>query len=180
MLEEEKERYGIAIFSRYPFKTMKAGCLTDARPQIFQEARGAIWIRIELEGRPPFHFINTHFGLGRDERHRQADELLGKEWLGGIGEKEPVILCGDFNSGPRSRVYQKLRGRLLDSQSAMNGHKPRATFSSIKPLLRIDHVFVSDHFQVKRIERPDTPTAVMASDHLPLCVELTLHANGSS
>jgi endonuclease/exonuclease/phosphatase family metal-dependent hydrolase len=42
--------------------------------------------------------------------------------------------------------------------------------------MRIDHIFVSSHFTVERVELPDTPTAVIASDHLPLCVELTLPA----
>ena len=178
MFEEEKERYGIAVFARYPFTIIKAAHLTPAVPGIFREARGAIWLRIEPEGRPPFHFINTHFGLGRNERRQQAEELLGSSWLGGIGESEPVILCGDFNTSPRSPVFTRLLSRFRDVQLVANGHKPRATFSSVKPLLRIDHVFVSPHFSVEGIERPDSPTAVMASDHLPLCVELTLHANG--
>jgi len=176
MFEEEKERYGIAVFSKYPFELVKAAHLTPAEPRLLREARGAIWLRLEPEGRPPFHFINTHFGLGREERRRQAEELLGKDWLGSIPADEPVILCGDFNSGPRSPAYRRLQSRLRDVQLSARGHKPRATFSSVKPLLRIDHVFVSSHFSVEGIERPDTSTAVMASDHLPLCVELTLHA----
>ena len=179
MLEEEKERYGIAVFARYPFKILKAAHLTPADRKIFREARGAIWLKIEPEGGVPFHFINTHFGLGRNERRLQAEELLGKRWLGDIGEDEPVILCGDFNTGPRSPVFARFQSRFRDAQLAANGHRPRATFSSVKPLLRIDHVFVSRHFSVEGIERPDTPTAVMASDHLPLCVELTLHGNGN-
>jgi endonuclease/exonuclease/phosphatase family metal-dependent hydrolase len=178
MLEEEKERYGIAVFARYPFEIIKAAHLTPADRKIFREARGAIWLKIAPEGGVPFHFINTHFGLGRSERRQQAEELLGEGWLGDLGEDEPVILCGDFNTGPRSPVFARLQSRLRDAQLVAEGHKPRATFSSVKPLLRIDHVFVSRHFSVEGIERPDTPTAVMASDHLPLCVELTFHANG--
>jgi endonuclease/exonuclease/phosphatase family metal-dependent hydrolase len=42
--------------------------------------------------------------------------------------------------------------------------------------MRIDHVFVSGHFKVEHVELTDTPTAVIASDHLPLCAELTLPA----
>ena len=175
MFEEEKERYGIAVFARFPFRIVKAAHLTPAQPRIFQEARGAIWLRMEPPGGRPFHFINTHFGLGREERRKQAEVLLGPEWLGGIGESEPVILCGDFNTSPRSPVFRRLQARLRDAQLSIAGHKPRATFSSVKPLLRIDHVFVSPHFSIEAIERPDTPTAVMASDHLPLCAELTLH-----
>jgi endonuclease/exonuclease/phosphatase family metal-dependent hydrolase len=175
MLEEEKERYGIAIFSRYPFQVMKSGLLTGAGRGFLREARGAIWVKLEIQGRAPFHFINTHFGLGRSERRRQADELLGNDWIGGIPQDEAVILCGDFNSGPRSRVFRKLAGALRDSQTIAPDHEPLATFPSPSPLLRLDHVFTSSHFTVENIERPHTPTSVVASDHLPLCVELTLH-----
>lgn len=178
MFEEEKERYGIAVFARFPFRIVKAGHLTPAVPRLFREARGAIWLEVEPEEGKPFHFINTHFGLGREERRQQAEVLLGPDWLGAIPEEDPVILCGDFNTGPRSPVFRRLQGRLRDAQLSAAGHRPRATFSSVKPLLRIDHVFVSRHFTIGAIERPDTPTAVMASDHLPLCVELTLHGNG--
>jgi endonuclease/exonuclease/phosphatase family metal-dependent hydrolase len=172
MFEEEKERYGIAIFSRHPFTMLRAGYLTEAWPRRFREARGAIWVRVEFDGGRPFHFVNTHFGLGRDERRQQADALLGADWLGGLPESEPLILCGDFNSSPRSPVYRRLLRRLRDAQRSKPGHNPSPTFSSVKPLLRIDHVFVSRHFAVERAEVPDTPTAMLASDHLPLCVEL--------
>ena len=175
MLEEEKERFGIAIFARHPFAIIKSANLTEAGRRPFCEARGAIWVRLELAGRQPLNFINTHFGLGQAERHRQADELLGDNWLGGIPDHEPVILCGDFNSGPRSKVFQRLSGRLRDAQAAARDHKPRPTFSSVKPLLRIDHVLVSPHFTVENVDLPETPTALIASDHLPLCVELNLH-----
>jgi endonuclease/exonuclease/phosphatase family metal-dependent hydrolase len=176
MFEEEKERYGIAIFSKHPLSLIKAGYLTKAGSGIFAEARGAIWVQVELEGRKLFHFINTHFGLGRGERARQVKKLLGPRWVGGIPENEPVIVCGDFNAGPSSPVVKSLQVRLRDCQGALEGAKPKATFSSINPFLRLDHVFVSNHFQVKRVEVPRTPTAVVASDHLPVCVELGIHA----
>jgi endonuclease/exonuclease/phosphatase family metal-dependent hydrolase len=176
MFEEEKERYGIAIFSKYPFTLVKAAHLTNAGRRMFHEARGAIWVRIEPDGRRPFHFINTHFGLGGEEKRRQAEQLLGKDWLGQIPADEPVILCGDFNSGPRSEVFRRLRDRFRDVQQSVHGHKPRSTFLSVRPIMRIDHVFVSGHFKVEHVELTDTPTAVIASDHLPLCAELTLPA----
>lgn len=172
MFEEEKERYGIAIFAKQPFRIMKAAHLTAAEGR--REARGAIWVQLEIEGRQAIHFINTHFGLGRSERESQAEELLGQAWLGVIPDNEPVILCGDFNSGPRSKVFRRMQIRFRDVQLAAIDHQPRPTFSSMRPFLRIDHVFVSHHFSVEQVELPDTPTAVMASDHLPLCVELSL------
>jgi endonuclease/exonuclease/phosphatase family metal-dependent hydrolase len=173
MLEEEKERYGIAIFANRAFDVVKAGHLTPAEPRLLREARGAIWIETFL-GDTRIQFINTHFGLGREERRRQVDALLGPEWLGAIPVDEPVILAGDFNSGPGSGVFKRLSSRFRDTQQGLPRHRPMATFSSWRPLLRIDHVFISRHFVVNAVELPDTPTAKTASDHLPLCVELTL------
>lgn len=179
MFEEQKERYGIAVFSRHPFTLVKSGFLTLAAPRLFRETRGAIWVKLEFEGRPAVHFLNTHFGLGRSERRIQAEELLGMDWLGRIPENEAVILCGDFNSSPRSAPCRMIRSRLRDVQESLPGHAPQPTFSSVKPLVRIDHVFVSPHFKVDRVEIPDTPTALLASDHLPLCVELSLHSEAA-
>jgi endonuclease/exonuclease/phosphatase family metal-dependent hydrolase len=172
-LENQSERYGIAIFSKHPIKVVKAAQLTPAVPELFREARGAIWARIHPPGGDELHFVNTHFGLGHNERKRQARELLGKEWLGSLPSGVPVIVCGDLNSGPGSNVVRLLRSRLNDAQDGVRDYKPRNTFTSWKPFRRIDHVFISDHFRVEAVSVPRTATAAMASDHLPVCVELS-------
>ncbi|MEX1048375.1 MAG: endonuclease/exonuclease/phosphatase family protein, partial [Akkermansiaceae bacterium] len=174
MFEEKRERYGIAIFSKYPLEIVKTGHLTAAGPGIGREARGAIWARIDVGGRSTFHFINTHFGLRPAERDLQARELLGPSWLGAIPRDEPVILCGDFNCGPKSAVFRRLQQDYMDCQWSLRDVKPKSTFTSVNPFLRLDHVFVSDHFRVKSVEVPRTPTAVVASDHLPVYVELAI------
>ena len=99
--------------------------------------------------------------------------LAGPEWLGAIPPAEPVILCGDFNAGPKSPIFHQLQ-HLRDAQAGITGFKPRPTFSSMNPFLRLDHIFVSPHFVVNAIEVPGTPTAALASDHLPVGAELTL------
>ncbi|RYD19769.1 MAG: hypothetical protein EOP88_17720, partial [Verrucomicrobiaceae bacterium] len=136
MLEDKNERYGIAIFSRYPLEVMKSGFLTKAVPARFQEARGAIWVKLEREGQGAVHFINTHFGLGKKERVEQLKALAGDTWLGAIPAEEPVILCGDFNAGPKSRIFRMLTG-LRDAQLMLEDHKPQATFFSSNPVLRL-------------------------------------------
>lgn len=171
LFEEERERYGIAVFSRFPFEVVQSGFLTEANPRLLLEARGAIWVKAEAGGKT-FHFVNTHFGLGKDERNRQADELLGPRWLGQVPESEPLILCGDFNSTGKSAPYRKLRARFRDAQHEAEGHEPLPTFSSMLPLMRIDHVLLSSHFRVNSVERPVTTASRVASDHLPLGAEL--------
>jgi len=174
MLDERSERYGIAIFSRYPVEVVKAAYLTPAVPERFREARGAIWVKFKPPGGEECHFVNNHFGLGAEERQMQASELLGPEWLGSLPDEAPVIVCGDLNSGPGSKVLHLLRSRLRDAQHGVKNHKPRSTFTSVNPFRRIDHVFVSEHFRVESISVPRTATASIASDHLPVCAELSL------
>ena len=42
-------------------------------------------------------------------------------------------------------------------EGAPLGHRRRPPFSSIRPMLRINHIFMSRHFQVDRVELPDLP-----------------------
>ncbi len=175
MLEEEKEKYGIAIFSRYPVQLVKSEFLTPADPRRRKEARGAIWVTIQPEGWvKPVHFINTHFGLGRDERRLQAEILLGEKWLGRIDPEEPVVVCGDFNSSARSRVWKRIISQYRDVQLAAHGHQPRATFATVRPFARLDHIFLSRHWEVKAVKIADFPMAMVASDHFPMTADLEI------
>lgn len=174
VFEEEAEKYGLAIFSRFPFSVVKTEHLTPAYPRR-REARGAMWVTLtSLPGVAKLHLINTHLGLGREERRQQVERILAPDWLGGIPEDEPVIFCGDLNARERSRVWRHLSTRLRDVQTALPGYRARATFPTLRAFLRIDHLFVSRHFTVERVEVPRTATAIAASDHFPLCAELSL------
>ncbi|MFD0893756.1 endonuclease/exonuclease/phosphatase family protein [Luteolibacter ambystomatis] len=173
VLEEGSEGYGIAVFSKQPFEIQRSALLTQAARG--KEARGAIWIKLPAsDGRPAVHFINTHFGLARRERIIQAGELLGDEWLGAVAKDEPAILCGDFNSVPSSRVWQRLNERLPAASQGRTGQVARPTFPAHRPLLRLDHVFASSDLEVENVIIPSTPTSAVASDHLPLCVEFKI------
>jgi endonuclease/exonuclease/phosphatase family metal-dependent hydrolase len=50
------------------------------------------------------------------------------------------------------------------------------TFPSRFPALRIDHVFVSPSIEVTWADTIRTPLARLASDHLPLVVEMNVPA----
>ncbi|MBA3483506.1 MAG: endonuclease/exonuclease/phosphatase family protein [Pirellulales bacterium] len=173
------EQYGLAIISRYPLTLVKSDHLTAADAHRRSEARGAQWVTIDAPG-GPVHFVNTHFGLRREERLRQAEELLGPNWLGRIAADEPVILCGDLNAGPKSPVCRALTRTLIDAQTRVPKFRPRATFISTMPVRRLDHIFVSSHFTISGVSQPRTPTAAVASDHLPVCAELSLAAHAAT
>jgi len=170
----EDERYGDAILTRLPQRLVKAGPLPGLADKPHLESRGALWVAIDLHGKE-VQIINTHLGLSRRERMAQVDALLGSDWLGHEQCREPVILCGDFNARPSSSVCRRLSHRLRDVQAKTHQHRPKNTFFGRFPTLRIDHIFISPGLEVTRIKIPGSELARVASDHLPLVVELRIN-----
>ena len=166
-----EDRYGHALLSRWQIEVVKLGPLPSDPKSWLREARGALWARVKI-GSTAVNVVTTHLGLGVRERFLQMEALLGKDWLGPILEKEPVILCGDFNLMPGSAPYGLAAAKLNDVQAARKGHRPLSTFSSLQPFTRIDHIFVSKHFETRKVVVPRTELTRLASDHLPLVADL--------
>lgn len=165
------EHYGHAVLSRWPIETVRRAFLPSDPDGWFDEPRSAMWIRIVI-GNRKINCITTHLGLGIQERVLQMDALLGPEWIGGIPGDEDIILCGDFNAAPGTAPYKMAARRLVDVQRSLSRHRPLRTFTSIQPFARIDHVFVSASLSARRIRVPRTGSTRVASDHLPLVVDL--------
>jgi endonuclease/exonuclease/phosphatase family metal-dependent hydrolase len=166
----DDEHYGDAVLSRHPMRLVRAGPLPSLPGR---ELRGAIWVSVECHGRT-VQFVNTHLGLGRLERLVQVDALLGPEWLDDPACRGPRVLLGDFNAWPGSGPYRRLRGALRDAQDSSGRGWPRNTFPARFPLVRIDHVFHSPDLAVRRVLVPRTRGTRVASDHLPVLVEVAL------
>lgn len=175
-----EERYGDAILTALPVRLVKAGALPGLPHHPRLETRGALWAAVELGGGTALQVLNTHLGLRAAERLVQVEALLGGGWLGHPECRgRPVVLLGDFNALPRSRAYARLAGRLHDAQCALPGlHRPLATFPARWPMLRIDHVFLGEGVEALRAEVPRGAPERMASDHLPLLVELRIATPG--
>ncbi len=163
------EHYGDAVLSRWPIETIRMDQL--ASDSVDREPRGAIWLRVHFDG-IPIHFFNTHFGLGRFQRVAHMTDLLGQKWIGGVELNEPIILCGDFNMLPKTLPYRAVVSRLHDVQNEIKNFRPQTTFATASPIFRIDHIFVSGHFKVRRVQVPRNHLTRLASDHLPLIADL--------
>lgn len=174
-LRLEEELYGDAILTHLPMRLVKAGGLPGLRDRPDLEPRGALWVAIDLGG-VEVQIVNTHLGLRARERLAQTDALLGPEWLGHPDCRPPVVLCGDFNALPSSRVCRKVRGQLRDAQQELHGHRPKSTWFGRYPSARIDHVFVDPVTRVVDVSVPRSELARVASDHLPVIAELELIA----
>jgi endonuclease/exonuclease/phosphatase family metal-dependent hydrolase len=169
----DEEHYGHALLSRYPMDVVKRMRLPHDPTSWWQEPRSAMWVRIEVGGRI-INVITTHLGLGPHERVLQARALLSEEWIGGIPASEPVVLCGDFNALPGSAPYKLVAAKLRDVQAATGGYKPLATFSSVQPLVRLDHIFMTPQFERHQVRVVRNDLTRVASDHLPLVADLKI------
>lgn len=160
-------RYGNALLCRHPFRLLSEGCL----PSRGGETRAAQWLRVSWAGLA-VDVINTHLSVHFMERLAQVSTLLGTEWLSRPTE-QALVVCGDFNSGPFSPVYRRLARRLHDAPASAAGGAC-STWPSVLPFMRLDHVFTSDFFAPARVRVPRSELTRLASDHLPLVVDLSI------
>ena len=172
-IEITEEAYGDCILSRLPMRLVKTGVLPTIPGRSRLEPRGAIWVALDVAD-TTIGLVNTHLGLRGKEKLLQIEALLGSEWLGADGHPEALVLCGDFNASPKSRVWERCARRLRDVQIEATLHKPRGTWFGHYPLARIDHIFVSPQIEVARVEVGSDHLARVASDHRPLFAELKI------
>ena len=169
-LHMEQDDYGNALLSVHPMRLVKAGLLPTLPPGRRIESRGAQWVSLSVYG-TDVQVVNTHLGLYSLERQRQAEALMGEEWLGGM-RRGPCVLLGDFNAFPSSSCYRIISARMYEAQDSLAGHVPRNTFWGRYPVSRIDHIFCSPELKTLEVEIPRTHLTRLASDHLPLIAEL--------
>ncbi|OGX09802.1 MAG: hypothetical protein A2Y05_02820 [Omnitrophica WOR_2 bacterium GWA2_53_43] len=170
-IEVAEERYGNAVLSRYPVELVRAMKLPKLESRLKLEPRGAVWVSVKI-GDIHLQIINAHLSFYGPECRHQAKALIGPEWLAHPRCTEPVILCGDFNSLPNTNPWRTINGKLRDVQRSLDEHRPLATWFGRYPIGRIDHVFVSPGIKVLVIDVPKTQLNKLASDHLPLIVDL--------
>lgn len=167
-----EEKLGDAVLSRLPMRLMQMGALPSLS-RWKRERRGALWVQIE-KGKCHVHLINTHLGLNRRDRMAQTEALFSPQWLGHAECGPPLVLCGDFNALPGSRVHRRVLQSLRDVHACLRKTRSRRTFPTRYPVACLDHVFLSAEFEVHHVEVVRTPLTRVASDHYPLLVELSL------
>lgn len=133
--------FGLAVISRFEIAAVYFDWLPGLHPKLNLRKRGALRATLNTPA-GKLHIINTHLSIYKLEACKQVKALLKGSWLADIAPDEPVLLCGDFNAGPRSGVYKLVARHFTDVQRAVNnGRSPRPTFHSRSPYWRIDHIF---------------------------------------
>jgi endonuclease/exonuclease/phosphatase family metal-dependent hydrolase len=161
--------YGHALLSRAPLQLVRVTTFPILHAD--SEPRGAIWAKTRL-GHRQIDVVSTHLGVTRRERQLQSRELTSEQWFGSAEMGPHRIFCGDLNAVPNATTYRRFARRLRDTQRLLPGHRPKPTFPSALPFLRLDHVFVSDDVRVRAVTVPHDARARRASDHLPLIVDV--------
>ncbi|MEZ5064754.1 MAG: endonuclease/exonuclease/phosphatase family protein [bacterium] len=179
--EADDGLFGNAVLSTLPVRLVAAGPLPALDTRLDLEPRGVLWVEIDLDG-IPVQVFNTHLSILSRERRLQVQELLSERWLGHPDCTGPVILLGDFNAATDSWCSHRLAERvpnIVDQEIELPGPRSpiRPTWSGRLPVRRIDHVFASEHFRVRRVDAPRNRLTRVASDHLPLVVDLSIDSS---
>lgn len=155
--------YGNATLSRFPVVAWTNLHFRMLRPG---EQRGLLQVTAEVPGQGRVQFWNTHIDYRPDDAERlgnvaEVNALLDRT-------ADPVILGGDFNDLPGSRVHAALGARWQDAWLAA-GEGDGFTYPADRPAKRIDYFWVphGSAWQAARAWVPDTT----ASDHRPVVVE---------
>jgi len=160
----EEGAYGNAFLSRWPVTLV--GNVDLSVPG--REPRGCLLTRVHTEG-GALVVGSVHLGLGIGERRRQCETLL--RHLDALCAGQPTLLMGDFNVPPASAICRRFRQRFHDAFTSA-GTGAGATYAAWGLPLRLDYIYVSHVLQPLHASVHRTPTARLASDHLPLVARL--------
>ncbi|WP_202079944.1 endonuclease/exonuclease/phosphatase family protein [Caldalkalibacillus salinus] len=173
----QRREYGNALLSRYPINKAEAHVLA---PDFFRaEGRSVLEATIQ-KGDKPLDIFVTHISLNPLLRKKQLSFLLEKATQSEHNGKT-VVLMGDFNMKPSSRLWSMVTDQFNDAWIQAHGKSQggwlsffrkdthSGTFPSHEPRMRIDYIFVSKHVEVTHAEVINRRSE--ASDHLPLLVQ---------
>ncbi len=156
--------YGNAILSRHP---VLASTNRHYRMLREGEQRGLLQTTVDLRGEQ-ITFLSTHL----DFRPDPAERLSNVAEIQVVTAARPgqlTIVAGDFNDHPGGTVHDALKATFVDAWEQA-GSGAGFTHSSTQPKSRIDYIYVrpANGWTVTRAEVLPS----LASDHLPLLVEL--------
>lgn len=154
--------YGNAVLTRFP---VVAATNTLYQMLRTNEQRGLLQVTLATPERNLI-FMATHLDYHGDDAERllNVSEIRA---LAGLHVGTPVIVCGDFNTTPESRVHQRMTETFIDTWEQV-GSGDGWTYSASRPQKRIDYIWATKTGHITPLHA-HVPTSD-ASDHLPLVV----------
>lgn len=159
-------QYGNAVLTRFPVLSA-----TNSHYQMLRtnEQRGLLQVTVETFAHR-IVFMNTHIDYRRDD----AERLLNVREIQSLASQyseSPIVLCGDFNDTPDSRVHERLKETFHDTWELVARDKGWS-YPAESPRKRIDYVWISKTANLEIVEARVLES--VASDHRPVIVELRL------
>ena len=161
--------YGNVVLSRYPLVLAHNHDISVAG----REQRGCLRVDVDLQGETPLHLYNVHLGTSYFERRHQARRLLDEEILCHVGHRGPRVLLGDFNEWTRGLTSKLLASHFQSADLRLHLWRWR-TYPGVLPFIHLDHIYYDDDLRLREAWLHRTPTALIASDHLPIVAEFDI------
>ena len=181
--------HGNAIVSRHEIGVFLNHDISDHA----LEKRGLLHAVSHFNGRSrnvDIHLINTHFGLIKRSRVRQAAFLVDFV-RSEVPDDAPLIIAGDFNDWQRAaddvmrdaldvvevtEEFGRGQGRPRFLDRLLPWREPRRpavarTYPSVMPWLMLDRIYVRG-FKVHEVRVPKGLEWSQRSDHMPLIADL--------
>lgn len=160
--------YGNATLSRLPIIGAENYDLTWRG----RERRGAFRCDIRA-GKSIVHLFNVHLGTAFLERRHQG-RLLTSNVIRREGIKAPRVVVGDFNEWTKGLASTLMAGEFESVDARLLARFGR-TYPGVFPVLHLDHFYFDRCFRLQSAKLHRSKLARIASDHLPIVAELTLH-----
>src|SRR5581483_1844920 len=132
----EEGAYGNVFLSRWPVTLFGNLNLSVSG----REPRGCLLTEVH-RGDSTLLVGSLHLGLGWIERKKQSITVLNQ--LKALYPDDPILLMGDFNSLPLSRISRHFRKSYTDV--AREAGKRQATYQRAGLSLRLDYIYATDH-----------------------------------
>lgn len=123
------------------------------------EPRGALLVDLEIRG-VALRVVGVHLGLRPSDRRRQAQALL--DALDARGRAVPTVVMGDLNEWSRDN------GCLAVLAHRFHPAPPILSFHTAAPVAALDRILVGPGLHLTAAGAHRSPTALIASDHLPV------------
>lgn len=154
-----KGYYGIGILSVYPYIRVNKIVLPNpqgAEPRVLLEGL------FEVNETDTIIFATTHLDV-EDEKTRELQAEFITDYL--EDSSYPVIIGGDFNSEPNTKVIKDIMSR-----NWFNATDSALTYPAWKPEVKIDYIYARPRKGWKLVRTQAIQS--LLSDHLPVVTEL--------
>ncbi|HEX9714878.1 MAG TPA: endonuclease/exonuclease/phosphatase family protein [Desulfurivibrionaceae bacterium] len=170
-----KGMYGNATLSRYPI----AGQCNIDLTHDSRKARGCLFTELELPDGNTSRLLpvfNLHLGLSFKERPQQVGRLVRTPEFTRIEPGQPCVVAGDFNDWwtRLAPLFTEALGFVCATNHLVGYQNAILTYPSFSPTTGLDKVFCRGPITVLGGKRCRLRVSKVASDHLPVIVDLQL------